>query len=261
MAPVPDFWRAPTENDMGNKMPQRLGIWKKVMDNATLDSCNISQKAVSVVEVRTVFTLSNIASKYAIVYSIYGNGEVVITNHFMPGKNALPDIPRLGMKLGVPKDFEVATWYGRGPQENYQDRNTGAMLGIHSHKVSEFFFPYVRPQECGNITDVRWITLKDTKGNGIMFAGQPTLSVSTQSINTEDLNWSPQTRHACEVRSNTFTTVHVDLVQMGVGGDDSWGAPVHKEYLIPAKEYSYSVRIKPFIVTDDSDDKLYKKLY
>ena len=94
-----------------------------------------------------------------------------------------------------------------------------------------------------------------------MFAGQPVLSVSALDINTEDLNWSTQTRHACEVRKNSYITVHTDLVQMGIGGDDSWGAPIHEQYLVPAKEYKYSIRIKPFVNTDDSDNNLYMKLH
>ena len=152
--------------------------------------------------------------------------------------------------MAIPGRYENVAWYGRGPQENYQDRNSGAMIRQHTQKVGDFFFPYVRPQECGNLTDVRWMALKDNLGNGLLVLGMPTLSVSALNINTDDLNWSPQTRHACEIRKSNKITLHIDLVQMGVGGDDSWGAPVHPEYTVPAKEYSYVYKIKPFSKTD-----------
>ena len=119
----------------------------------------------------------------------------------------------------------------------------------------------MRPQECGNLTDVRWIALKDNLGNGFVAAGLPVLSVSALNINTDDLNWSPKTRHACEVRKNNFITVHLDMLQMGVGGDNSWGAPIHTGYTIPAKEYSYSFRFKPFSVKEGTEDKIVKLMY
>jgi beta-galactosidase len=259
--PVPDFWRAPTDNDMGNKMPLRCGIWRRAFDDAVLDTFSIKLTNPSEVEVKTVFNLPSIASKYHISYSIFGTGEIIIHNRFVPGKNSLPEIPRVGMKMGIPGRFENITWYGRGPQENYQDRNSGAMFAIHSRNVSEFFFPYVRPQECGNLTDVRWISLKDNFGNGFLAAGLPELSASALNIISNDLNWSPQTRHACEVRKSRYITLHLDYKQMGVGGDNSWGATVHPEYTIPAKEYSYIIRIKPFSLSEGQEEKILKSLY
>ncbi len=261
LAPRPDFWRAPTDNDNGNQMPKRLAVWKNAADSMLLTSFNIEQKSNGEVDIKAEFNLPNISSKYSIKYSILGNGELIINNTLTPGTIELPEMPRMGMKLGIPIQFNLASWYGRGPHENYQDRNTGALLGIHFAKVSDFFFPYVRPQECGNLTDVRWIALKDSKGNGIMFAGSPLLSVRATDRYTDDFNWSPTSRHACEVRKSDYINLNVDLVQMGVGGDDSWGAPIHKQYTIPAKEYSYSIRIKPFNPSSDSDSKMYRMLY
>ena len=261
LIPWPDFWRAPTDNDMGNKMPARCGIWRHAFENVIKDSFLIKQINPYQVEVKTQFDLPSISSKFYCTYTLYGNGEIIVHNRFVPGKEDLPEIPRVGIKMGIPGRFENVSWYGRGPQENYQDRNSGAMVALHSKNISEFFFPYVRPQECGNITDIRWISLKDNLGNGFIAAGLPTLSVGALNINTENLNWSPQTRHACEVNKSSFITLHLDLKQMGVGGDNSWGAPVHPEYTIPAKEYNYAFRIKPFNLKEGPEDKILKNLY
>ncbi len=261
MVPTPDFWRAPTDNDYGNKMPERLGIWKNAFSTMTLDSFSIIQVNAYQINVRTVYNVPTVDAKFSISYSVWGNGEILERNQFIPKKSGLPDIPRVGMKLGIPGKFENVTWFGREPQENYQDRNSGAMLAQFTRNVNDFFFPYVRPQECGNLTDVRWIALKDNLGNGIIAVGLPTLSVSALNINTDDLNWSPQLHHACDVRKNNFITLHLDLIQMGIGGDNSWGAPVHSEYLIPAKDYSYTFRIKPFSVKEGNEDKIVHLMY
>ena len=119
----------------------------------------------------------------------------------------------------------------------------------------------MRPQEYGNLTDVRWMALKDSRGNGILIAGYEPLSMRAININYDDMNWSPNTRHACNLRKNSFITVNVDLFQMGVGGDNSWGAPVHKEYTYPAKEYSYTFRIMPFKSINGNESQIVKRLY
>jgi beta-galactosidase len=261
LTPSPDFWRAPTDNDYGNKMQIRCAIWRNVFDGASVDSFKITQVNPQQVEVKVLYTLSSVSSKQYLIYNIFGNGEIIVRNHFIPGLKALPEIPRVGFKMGFPGKFENITWFGRGPHENYQDRNSGAMLAFYSNNINNFFFPYVRPQECGNLTDVRWIAFKDNVGNGLIAAGLPVLSVSTLNINTDDLNWTPKTIHSCDVRKNNFITLHLDFVQMGVGGDNSWGAMVHPEYTIPVKEYSYVFRIKPFSASEGPEDKLLKSLY
>jgi beta-galactosidase len=260
-APVPDFWRVPTDNDAGNKMPERCGIWKHALNNIKVDSFTVKQINSSTAEVRVTFDLPAIASKYKIVYSIYGNGEVIMKNHFIPGKMKLPEMPRVGMVMAIPGKFVNVSWFGHGPQENYIDRNSGAQVAVHKKNISEFLFPYVRPQETGNLTDVRWIALKDNVGNGFIAAGSPVLSVGALPVNPADLDWSPENRHACEVKKNNNIYLHLDLKQMGVGGDNSWGARVHPEYTIPAGEYSYVVRFKPFATAEGPEDKVIKGMY
>jgi beta-galactosidase len=261
MVPSPDFWRAPTDNDYGNKMPSRCNIWKDVFNKAVRDSFTLVPENSQQVNVRTVFSLPDIDCKFYILYKIIGNGEIIVDYKFVPGKIALPEIPRVGIKMGIPSKFYNVTWYGLGPQENYIDRSSGYQLALHTRNVDDFFFPYVRPQECGNLTGVRFMTLKDNIGNGFLISGFEPLSISALNINASDLNWSPQTKHACEVRKSGFITLHIDLVQMGVGGDNSWGAPVHPEYTIPVKDYSYKFRLKPYMNSEGSFDKIIQKLY
>lgn len=258
---VPDFWRAPTDNDCGNKMPERCKIWKSAFDNVKVDSFKVTQTAPFLVEVNVVYSVPTIESTFKTKYIIYGNGEILVKHNFIPGSKNLPEIPRVGVKMALPLKLENVTWYGRGPHENYQDRNSGARLAIHQKDISEFFFPYVRPQECGNVTDVRWMSLKDNFSNGFMVVGLQPLSMNALAVNPDDLNWSPATRHACEVRKGNAITLHIDLVQMGVGGDDSWGAPVHKQYTIPCKEYSFSYKLKPFTFKEGNEEMLLKALY
>lgn len=261
MSPEPDFWRAPTDNDFGNKMPLRCAVWKNTFSNARLDSFSIVQASVFQVNVKTVYNLPDVQGKISIIYSIWSNGEVGVNTRFTPSRTDLPEIPRFGMKIGIPVWFNMVSWYGRGPHENYQDRNSGALLARHSKSVSDFFFPYIRPQENGNVTDVRWMSVKDNRGNGLMIVGNKPLSMRTLSVNPEDLNYSPETKHACSVRKNNFVTINIDMAQMGVGGDDSWGARVHPQYTLPAKEYSYGFRMKPFTVADGGEEKVLKNMY
>ena len=150
----------------------------------------------------------------------------------VPGKE-LPNIPRIGMQFKMPKAFDNMKWYGRGPHENYWDRKTGAAVGVYSEKVSEPAHEYVRPQENGNKTDVRWMTLTNDVGKGLKFSGLPLLSVSAWPYAMEDIK---KAMHPFELPERDFITVNVDYKQMGVGGDNSWGARTHAEYLLPAKE-------------------------
>lgn len=260
-SPFPDFWRAPTDNDNGNNFQKRCAIWKNAFDNVSLDSFTITQTNSYTVNIRSILNAPVIAGKFYVNYTIFGNGEVLVNCRFLTGKTNLPEIPRVGMRFGVPGKFGNITWFGKGPHENYQDRNSGALLARHKRKVSEFFFPYVRPQECGNLTEVRWMSLKDNLGNGLIIVGSQPLSMSALNINTEDLEQAPKMRHACEVRKSNIITLHVDLVQMGVGGDNSWGALVHPEYTIPVKEYTYTYKIKPFTSMEGNEDKILKSIY
>lgn len=161
-------------------------------------------------------------------------------------------MPKFGMQMEMPKDFNQMKWYGRGPHETYWDRKTSGVVDVYSGLVEELDFNYIRPQENGNKTDVRWMTLQNRDGTGILFQGMPLLSVSAWPYTQYDLE---NANHPFTIPNRNTITVNLDYKQMGVGGDNSWGAKTHDKYILPAKEYEYSFRIRPFD-KDDSVDEL-----
>ena len=141
-------------------------------------------------------------------------------------------------------------WYGRGPQENYWDRNLGAAVGIYKDKVDNLWFPYVEPQETGNRTDIRWVSFTDDQGFGLKATGMPLLNFSAWPFRMSELEHEKTPvnlghRHSSEIVPSDDITVNLDHQQMGVGGDDSWGAPVHKEFSLPATRYEYKFLLEP----------------
>jgi beta-galactosidase len=147
------------------------------------------------------------------------------------------------MQMAVPRQFNKLTWFGRGPHENYWDRKTGAALGLFSGNVNNIIHRYVRPQENGNRSDVRWMALTDPNGIGIVAVGMPTIDVSAWPFTMQALE---EGKHIHEPPPGEAITVNLDYRQMGVGGDDSWGARTHPEYTLPAKPYHYRFRLMPF---------------
>jgi len=189
-------------------------------------------------------------------YSIYGSGDVEVKAHFKPEKADLPKLVRLGMQMALPAGFEKISWLGPGPQESYCDRKD-AKVNAYRSTVSDQFYPdYTEPGETGNKVDARWIALVNDKGIGLLAVGEPLLSVNALHYGTEDLNAG---KHAFELPRREFVTLNLDLKQQGVGGDDSWGAWPHDEFLIPCQEYSYGFRLRPF-GTADSPEKLARQV-
>jgi beta-galactosidase len=184
------------------------------------------------------------------MYTIYGDGSVEVDSIFEPGEAALPDLPRVGMQMRCIHVLRNVEWYGRGPQENYWDRNLGAAVGIYKNSVDNLWFPYVEPQETGNRTDVRWVSFTDDEGFGLKAIGMPLLSFSAWPFRMSELEHEKTPvnlghRHSAEILASDDITVNLDDRQMGVGGDDSWGAPVHKEFSLPAARYEYKFRLEP----------------
>lgn len=246
---VPNFWRAPIDNDLGNGMMKRCRIWKdagRERRTTRVKSSEIGNRIVRI-EVNSILTADG--SKYSTVYKIYGSGDILVKNYYSAGSNTLPELPRFGMQMRLPKEFNNMRWFGRGPQESYEDRKTGAAVGIYSGKVWEQFHPYVRPQETGNKTDVRWLSLTSDKGTGFFIEGCPLLNVSAWQFESEVLEHrkpGEPNRHGAEIEKGEVITLNIDHKQMGVGGDNSWGARVHPEYRLNNDEYSYSFWIKAF---------------
>ena len=238
---VPNFWRVPIDNDIGSKMPQKIGIWKEAAANEVSTGVTVEQVSAQSVQVTVNSELQSINSKYKNIYTIYGNGQVVVEAQIEPDAN-LPELPRFGMQMQVPGRYSNMRWYGRGPQETYWDRKTGAAVGIYSGSVEDNIFDYVRPQENGNKSDVRWMSLTDSQGRGIMIYGMPLVDISAWPYTMEDLE---KAAHPFELPRRENITVNIDYKQRGVGGDDSWGRLPHDEYRLFARPYSYKFSLQP----------------
>ncbi|OJJ18900.1 hypothetical protein BKI52_22785 [marine bacterium AO1-C] len=251
----PNFWRPPNDNDLGNGMPQRCKIWHFAGKNRTNITLKVKTKARHKIVVKINSVIPAGKSTYQTTYSIYGSGDVVIANEFKADKSLkLPEIPRLGMTMQLPKGFTTMKWYGRGPHESYWDRKTGAAIGVYQGSVWAQYHPYVRPQETGNKTETRWVVLQNKKGVGLAAFGRPWLSCSAYQFANSDLDHvSAQVynRHTTDIVPRNLVTLNLDFKQMGLGGDNSWGARIHKEYTLPAKDYTYRFRIRPITAKDN----------
>ncbi|MCD6354838.1 MAG: DUF4981 domain-containing protein [Prolixibacteraceae bacterium] len=258
--PIPNFWRAPTDNDFGNNLYKRSRVWRKAGENRKVVSVKVSKAGNNKVKVDYNFDLINGSGEkiatYQSDYTVYGSGDVMVANHFKMTKDDLPEIVRMGMNLIMPRKFDQMSWLGRGPQESYWDRKTGTFVGLYKGSVADQTWAYIRPQENGNKTDVRWLTITDGAGNGLLFCGMPLLEVSAHHNIPEDFESMERTdgrevngvrvvnRHTTDVKPRDLTSVNIDYKQMGVGGDNSWGALTHEKYRLTGKEYSYSFRMR-----------------
>lgn len=237
-----NFWRASTDNDRGNKQNVRCAVWK---DAGAYTGKWASE--VKLVDGKAVFSTklnvpTHIPSKGEYIVSVYPDGAMEFDVSFMPSEH-LPEIPEVGIMFILPKSFDRFEWFGRGPHENYIDRNKSAFVGSYASKVEERLTPYLVPQECGNMTDVRRLRMYSTDGRTLSFYGKPTFEANV-------LNYTPQelevVNHPTELKNPDKTVVRINAIQMGVGGDNSWGAKTHEEFLIKAGcEYKYSFIIKP----------------
>jgi beta-galactosidase len=259
--PVPDFWRAPTDNDLGNSMPGRLGVWRRAGAERQVASVTAVQVAPGAVEVTVEAVLPAGDSPCTTRYTVSADGEITVANTFLPGRPGLPDLPRFGMKMTLPAAFDTMTWFGRGPQESYWDRQTSAAVGLYSGPVSAQYHPYIRPQEFGNKSDVRWVAFTNSDGTGLLAMGMPLIDTTATQIPAEVYDGARDAtqKHTTDMRPRDVVVVNLDWKQMGVGGDTSWGAPVHPEYSLPARPYSYSFRLRPFSMKDTSPAALYRQ--
>ena len=185
--PRPDFWRAPTDNDRGNDMPERCAPWKAASRSWSVTSAAVGRLGPAEVELRFEGSLPDVASTNLVTYTVLGSGDILVESAFVPGEVELPELPRFGMQLTVSGGFETVTWYGRGPQESYWDRKAGARVGVYRGTVDEQFVDYSEPQENGNRTDVRWMTLTNRDGSGLLVVGTPLFGFSAHHFTTDDL--------------------------------------------------------------------------
>ena len=249
--PEPNFWRAPTDNDFGNGMERRCAVWRRAGANRTLENFEIRQTGTSEVEASASYRLDDVKAIYRLKYRILGSGDIIIDVALSPTVQNLPEIPRLGMILELPGEFNRIQWFGRGPHENYVDRRTSAFVGRYTSEVGKMLIPYVSIQEYGNRTDVRWVALSNQDGAGLLAAGLPRLDFSALPYTSEDLTQENRgDKHPTDIARRDFVTLNLDYGQMGVGGDDSWGAQPHPQYKIKfggsVHEFAYRFRLRAF---------------
>lgn len=245
--PEPYFWRAPTDNDFGNGMQANLGIWRSAHQTKKVIAVNVGEQNNEGISVKVDYQLTGIAVPYSITYLVQNDGSIRVTASMdMTGRD-LPELPRFGMRLQLPSAFDSLTYYGRGPWENYIDRNESAFVGVYADNVNnQYCNGYIRPQESGYKTDVRWFTLTNEKGNGIMFEGFQPICFSAINHSTESLDpgMTKKQQHPSNLPPDDNVYVQIDYKQRGVGGDNSWGALPHEQYRLLDKKYTYSYTIK-----------------
>ena len=245
---TPNFWRALTDNDVANGTLKRCGIWKNIEDDMQLTHISLNDNNEKEFHITTKYTLQKQNSSLEINYAIYPNSEIKVTMSFTPGDMPLPEIPRFGMYLVVRDDISNFAWFGRGPHENYADRKSSAAIGIYKSTVAEQYHPYIRPQETGNKTDVRWASFLDDNQNGILIKGAKPLNLSAWHFTQEDIDYIPydvKRKHGGSIEKRELIWINIDNDQMGVGGDNTWGAQVHPEYTITPNPMSYTFTIGP----------------
>ncbi len=243
----PNFWRAPTDNDFGFRMTEFSQPWKLASRDQQLQAFTTTL-ADGLARVSATYALAGTGGSVTVTYTFDGSGTLRIENSLEGIPDSLDVIPRLGNNLILKADYDEVSWYGRGPWENYQDRNTAALVETYSAKVSELPYAYIRPQENGYRTDVRHVRFVNAQGQGIEFSADSELigfSASHQLNSDYDEGDTKVQRHTYDVPARKLVNVNIDYKQMGVGGDNSWGAKVHPEYTIPAGDYRYGFVIAP----------------
>ena len=267
-SPYLNFWRAPIDNDYGNDLPGRSKEWKIASKNRSLINFNYETLNNNMVKVIVEYELANINSSYTTIFLVSSGGEIKISNNFRyKGKLSDAEMPRFGMNFQIPETYNNISWYGRGPHENYIDRKDSAFMGIYKSLVSNLGFDYSRPQENGYRTETKWLELTDENGTGLKIYGEPIISFSAHNNTIEDFDDGirennpgeelssrsriiKKQRKPVDVPKRDFISLNIDLKQMGVGGDNSWGARPLLKYLIQPGNFKYSFIIKPILKSE-----------
>ncbi len=256
---APNFWRAPTDNDFGNGHHERTAVWKKASKDYKLQSIEVvnsknkiikkKAKATDKVVIKTIHELPSVEVTLVITYTINGKGEIQVDNKLSGIDKNASEIPRIGFTIVLPTSYDNIEYYGRGDFENYWDRNTAAFVSLNTAKVKDLYVPYIRPQENGYRTDNRWVRFKDSGGTGLLLETSPKqdlLGFSAHYNTIGDFDAvDDKTGHTYDIKKRDNIYVNFDYKQMGVGGNDSWGARTQPEYTLTAKEYQYSFYLKP----------------
>ena len=242
---TPNFWRAPTDNDYGAELQKKYQVWK----NPEIKLLSLKNKVVNdMVEVSAEYEMKEVSGKLYLTYLINNNGAIKVTQKLEANNaNDVSNMFRFGLQMQMPKTFDRIQYYGRGPIENYADRNNSTLIGKYSQTVAEQFYPYIRPQETGTKTDIRWWQLTDINGDGLEFISEAPFSASALNYTIDSLDDGEQKdqRHSPEVPVADFTNFCIDKVQMGLGCVNSWGALPLEPYMVPYTNYEFSFIMQP----------------
>lgn len=241
----PNFWRAPTDNDFGANLQRKYVAWK----NPEMKLTAFNQRTEnSQVIVEAAYDMPSVSAKLNLTYVINNEGAIKVTQKMTADKDAeVSNLFRFGMQLPMPRDFETVEYYGRGPVENYIDRNHCTDLGIYRQSVSEQFYSYIRPQENGTKTDIRWWKTLNSAGSGIKVVSSNPFSASALHYTIESLDegWSKQQGHSSEVEEADLTNLCIDKIQAGLGCENSWGRIARPEYQVPYGDYEFTFILTP----------------
>lgn len=245
--PTPSFWRAPTDNDIGAGYNSKLRPWRNAFEEGEVVNTAIKMEGADYL-VTIVKDLLKGDAQSTITYRIYPDGSMVVKNNFKAIKGAHKLLMRAGNNVELNKNLDQINFYGRGPWENYWDRKSASLIGLFKQTLDEQYFPYARPQESGNKSDIRWVSLTDKKGKGVKFEFLDSLlnfSALPYSLDDLDPEVEKKQYHSGELTKQEKIYMHIDLNQIGLQGIDSWGSQPLKQYRIPFEDFSYSYRIVP----------------
>ena len=276
---TPNFWRAPTDNDFGNYMPDWAQAWEQAGRNRRLDSLRLIVKSADRVEIEAAYAFyddhGGAVAEWRSKFTVWSTGDIDIENHFEKGRD-LPIVPRIGMNLELPKRLNQTEWFGRGPFENYSDRKLAANVGRYRMPVSDHYVPYHRPQENGYKTDVRWLSLTDGRKTGLLVEAHDYEFIAFGVHHNRQEDFIPPVKiaitsedgpgarkndervnvHVNDIVPGDFVSLNIDYGQMGVGGDDSWGKKTLMKYSLTENQYHYGFRLRPFSLSDGRLDEL-----
>lgn len=279
----PNFWRGPNDNDYGNGMPLRTQIWKTSSKDFKITKTETVENENSV-DLKVIYQLAA-GNEYRVNYRIYSDGMIKTDIEFTAAKEETAEVPRIGMRFRLPKDLNRVEYYGKGPDENYSDRNSGARVAVYQTTAEEMYFPYVRPQENGHRTETRWLSLANRKNSGLLIVADDLIEFNALRNSVEDFDSEENTNrpyqfhnfnsesiatnsdekgknklrrqtHINDIEFRDFVEVCIDLKQMGVAGYNSWGdKPLPEHTLLSTKYYKWGFTIVPFEGEKDKSEK------
>ncbi|MCW3464646.1 glycoside hydrolase family 2 TIM barrel-domain containing protein [Chitinophaga nivalis] len=252
----PSFWRAATDNDIGNSAQLRCAVWQHAADSMQLLSWEVTRPDSQRVIMKTQYYLPLVKTHYGVDYTILSNGDIQVQVRFIAGDTVLPELPRMGMRLLLQPDFNTVSWLGRGPFDNYADRKYAADIDLYTLPADSLFHPYPRAQESGYRSDVQWMALRNAAGAGWMARTDSLLNMGVLHFDMHRLDFNrQQNRHGGSMYNDPLIWWNIDYQQAGLGGDNSWGAKPHAPYTLPYRDYSYHFTLRPLQATDQAADK------